>query len=543
MHQTSFVVAIALSLTSMVVAQGLPPVPVPAGNPITQSKVMLGKALFFEEQMSATHTVACATCHDLVRGGGSDVRAAGPGSVHPGLDGQFGTRDDIVGSRGVPGKLADGHYRATAFGLADQVTGRRSMPVINAAYVVSAFWDGRASSTFRDPLTQAVLLNGNAALESQAAGPPMSDVEMGHFGQAWSDVVARLSRAQPLLLATNIAAPLLQFIAGRSYADLFALAFGSPDITPARIAMAIATYERTLLSDQSPWDDFQRGVPNALTPQQDRGRQLFFNGQTECSDCHGGALLSVNQFFYTGVAPQNEDLGRFTVTNNNADRGRMRAPTLRNVALRAPFFHNGSARTLREVVDFYARGGNFNANNRDGRIRGFGMSSTDRDALAAFLGAFTDPRVAAGQPPFDRPTLYAESNRGAAPYGHATIGSGGFTPGLIAIEPPHVGHATFALGLDRAYGGAAALLVLDATPNLAGQSLFGADVFLSLSSSAIYLATPTAGAGAGQGSASHVLSIPANIDLRGASLYAQWFVIDPGVSGLAATAAVGLTIL
>lgn len=542
MQQTTLHAGLLLALASAAVAQGLPPLPVPAGNPITPNKALLGKALFFEEQVSATHTVACATCHDLARGGGSDHRAAGAGSVHPGPDAVFGTRDDIVGSRGVPGKEADGRYRATAFGLADQVTGRRSMPVINAAYAQSAFWDGRASGVFVDPVTQTPVLNGNAALESQAAGPPMSDVEMGHFGQSWSDVVARLTRAEPLALATNVPTALAQFVAGRSYADLFQQAFGSPGITPARIAMAIATYERTLISDQSPWDDFQRGVPNALTPQQDRGRQLFFNGQTECSDCHGGPLLAVNQFFYTGVTPQNEDLGRFAVTNNNADRGRMRAPTLRNVALRAPYFHNGSAATLRDVVDFYARGGNFNAQNRDPRIRGFGMNAADRDALVAFLGAFTDPRVAQGLPPFDRPTLYAETNRGATPYGRGTAGSGAIVPTLIAVEPPHVGHTTFALGMDHALGGAGALLVLDGAADLTGRALFGAQVYLALGSSAVLLPTTTAGTGAGRGTASHVLPIPAAAELRGAILYAQWFVADAGSSGLAATAPVALTI-
>lgn len=532
----------AFVLASALAAQGLPPPPVPAGNPITPDKILLGKALFFEEQMSATHAVACATCHDLGRGGGSDVRATGAGSVHPGLDGMLGTRDDIRGSRGVPGKEIDGRYRRTSFGLGEQVTARRSMPVINAAYAPQLFWDGRASATFRDPLTQAIVLNGNAALESQAVGPPMSDVEMGHFGQSWANVVARLIAAEPLALATNVPAPLAQFVAGRSYGALFQQAFGTPDITPSRIAMAIATYERTLISNQSPWDDFQRGVPGALTPQQDRGRQMFFNPQTACGACHGGPMLANNQFVYTGVTPPNEDLGRFLITNVDADRGRMRAPTLRNVALRAPYFHNGGARTLREVVDFYARGGDFNAPNRDPRIRGFNMSNADRDALVAFLGAFTDPRVAQGLPPFDRPQLWAETSRGIRGYGSATAGSGNVAPVMVAVEPPHRGHGTFALGLDRAYGGAAAALVLDAVSDPVGRALLGATVFLGLSPASLVLPASTAGSGIAQGTASHALPLPREPALRGANLHAQWLVAEPGRSALAATAAVTLTI-
>ena len=178
-----------------------------------------------------------------------------------------------------------------------------------------------------------------------------------------------------------------------------------------------------------------------------------------------------------------------------------------------------------------------------GRIRNLNLSGADRDAIVAFLGAFTDPRVVAGLSPFDRPTLYSETNQGAQHYGHGTAGSGNITPLLVAIEPPHLGHATFALGLDRSLGGAPALLILDGTANLAGQRLFGADVFVSLSAAAILLPVTTAGSGAGNGTASQVLPIPDVAALRRVQLYAQWFVVDQGVGGLAATDAVRLPIL
>jgi cytochrome c peroxidase len=301
------VLAVALTFAAHAAAQfggGLPPVPVPPGNPITPNKTLLGKALFFEEQVSATHTVACATCHGIRTGGGSDPRSLFPGSTHPGVDGLFGTRDDIRGSRGVIGKEPSGPYRATPFfGLAEQVTGRRAMTVVNAAFVPEAFWDGRARNAFVDPLTQAVVLPDRAALESQAVGPPLNTVEMAHFGQTWSDVVDRLTGATPLALASNVPAALAQFVANRGYPELFGMAFGTPDITPVRIAMAIATYERTLLAGQSPFDDFRAGNQNALTPQQQRGQQLFFSPQNACGQCHGGPLLTDNRFFYTGCSP------------------------------------------------------------------------------------------------------------------------------------------------------------------------------------------------------------------------------------------------
>ncbi len=526
-----------LILVSAASAQGgFPPVPVPAGNPMTPDKVLLGKALFFEEQVSSTNTVACATCHTLERGG-SDPRSELAGSVHPGLDGLRGTRDDIRGSRGVIANAVDGSLRATPnFGLAEQVTGRRGMPVINAAFAPLLFWDGRASNVFRDPSTNAIVLTDNAALESQAVGPPVNDVEMAHLAATWSDVVANVTAARPLALASNIPAALAQFVAGRTYPQLFNQVFGTPAITPARIAMAIATYERTLVSNQSPFDQ------GTMTPQQQRGQQLFFNNVNECSDCHGGPLFASPAFRYTGVTPQNEDLGRFLVTNANQDRGRMRAPTLRNVELRAPFFHNGSARTLRDVVDFYARGGDFNAANRDGRIRPLGLSTADRDALVAFLQALTDPRVRNNQPPFDRPTLFSESTRVPSEYGGGTAGGGNIVPAMVANEPPHIGHGRFAIGLAQAAGGSPVALLLDVAANRTGTPVLGIMVHVAMSPAMVVIPDVVSGSGNGAGWTSSVLPVPPVPDLRGQSVFGQWIVGDVSTGSLAASRAVEFTI-
>ncbi|MCB1086957.1 MAG: cytochrome-c peroxidase, partial [Verrucomicrobiae bacterium] len=165
--------------------QPLNPPPVPAGNPITEAKANLGKALFWDEQLSATRTISCGSCHQP-ESGGSDPRSllGDPASTHPGADGIFGTADDVTGSPGVILNREDGTYdQDDFFGMTRQVTGRYTPSAINAGYASSLFWDGRATSTFRDPVTNAVILNAGAALESQAAGPPVSSVEMAHQGR------------------------------------------------------------------------------------------------------------------------------------------------------------------------------------------------------------------------------------------------------------------------------------------------------------------------------------------------------------------------
>jgi len=523
--------------------RGFPPVPVPPGNTITAEKVQLGKALFYEEQLSSTGTMACATCHVLERGG-SDPRSSAPDSIHPGRDGMFRTRDDIHGSRGVVGNERDGHYRATQyFSLGEQVTTRKAPSVINAAYARSLFWDGRASETFRDPLTNGVLLPDRGALESQSVAPPMSDVEMAHFGQSWSDVVGRLRNAKPLALAASVPASLAAFLGNRSYPELFRLAFGTSDITPARFAMAVATYERTLISNGSRVDDFLRGNQNALTPQERRGHDLFTSRRTDCVACHGGPLQTDDRFHYTGVTAQGDDLGRFNVTHDPRDRGAMRTPSVRNVGLRAPYFHDGSARTLRDVVDFYDRGGDFGAPNKDRRIRPLRLSRDEKDALVAFLQAFTDPRVAAGQAPFDRPTLYSQSPRVPRHYGAGTAGSLNIVPAFIAHEPASLGNTAMTLGIDRGHGGSPALLALDVRPSVPGVNLLGVRVHLGLSGALTVLpAIVLHGNGPGAGWGSLVLAIPNQPVLRGATVYAQWLTLDTGLRAYAATDAVALTL-
>ncbi len=535
-------VACATTLTATARAQGLPPPPVPPGNPITAAKINLGKALFWDEQMSATRTLACGSCHDFGHGG-SDPRTSSA-TAHPGPDGVAGTADDVFGSPGTSRVLADGAYDPAAFfRLAPQVTDRKAPSVINAAYVPQLFWDGRAGPVFRDPLTNLIVLPGGAALESQVLEPPVSDVEMSHVGADWNDVAARIAGSTPLRLSPAIGAQMTTFLAGRSYPQIFQEAFGTPDVTPVRIAMAIATYERVLVSNQAPLDQFLAGNPQALTPQENAGRQVF-NGQGRCVTCHFGPRLTGDGFRYIGVRPQDDDLGRFLVTNIPGDRGRMKVPSLRNVELRAPYFHTGRFATLEEVVDFYDRGGDFRGPNQDPIIDPLNLSAQQRANLLAFLRRpLTDPRVANQQAPFDHPALNQSSARVPQTFGHGTAGAGGFVPHIVATEPPYVGSPRLTVALDGASAGRVSILAFGEVSVPNGVFFQGMTTYLDFNTPLVLRRLgPLAGTGQGGGYGSGSIAIPNDPLLVGRTFYAQAYVIDPTSAGrCAATEAVAMT--
>ncbi len=523
------VALLANSLISSATAQGpgpLPPPPVPPGNPITTAKVNLGKALFWDEQMSSTNTTACGSCH-VFEHGGSDPRTSSA-NPNPGADGLFGGADDVFGSPGVPRTDATGAYvLSTIYRLRTQVTGRKSPSVINAAYVPTTFWDGRANPTFLDPLTQQVVLPGGASLESQIVEPPVSDVEMGHVGTNWNDVAAKIAAVTPLRLSPAIPAQLSTWIAGRGYPELFQEAFGSPDVTGARIAMAIATYERVLVSNQAPFDQLLAGNPQALTPQENAGFQIF-NTQGRCNICHAGPRLTNDSFRYIGVRPQNDDLGRFVVTGNNADRGRMKVPSLRNVELRAPYFHTGRFGTLEEIVAFYNRGGDFNAPNKDPNILPLGLSPQQQANLVAFLRRpLTDPRVTNQQAPFDHPALNQSSARVPQLFGVGTAGTDGFVPNLVAVEPPFVGNPRFTVALDGACAGKKTILAFSETSVPGGVLFNGMRTYLDFGGPLLVRRLgPLPGAGPGLGFGSGTIAIPNDPLLIGRPFYAQAYVFD-----------------
>ncbi|PYS69972.1 MAG: hypothetical protein DMF73_13745, partial [Acidobacteria bacterium] len=496
----------------------LSPPPQPVGNPVTATKAYLGKTLFWDEQLSSTRTVACGTCH-FASNGGSDSRAivGNTRSRNPGADGVFGTADDVFASPGVISNNSDGTYTLSpVYGFHEQVTGRKSRSYIDAGFSPVLFWDGRASVTFTDPIGGAVVLPIGGALESQVLGPPVSSTEMATANRTWVDVASRVANSSPLALSPSVPAGLRDWLGGRSYPELFQEAFGSSEVTPVRIAEAIATFERTLYSDRTAFDlSVQQITP--LGAAETRGQGIFSTA---------GSLFSDNAFHNIGVRPQTEDTGRFQVTGNANNIGEFRTPSLRNVGLRGPYFHDGHFQTLEEVVAFYNRGGDFDAPNiNHNLIRPLGLSPQQQSDLVAFLrNALSDPRVVAGTAPFDRPTLYSESNRVPQITGSGTQGAGGNIPQATAIEPPLVGNPSFTLAVSNALGGAQAVLVIDSNDPGTGPSIPATASFARIS-------LTLSGSGAGQGFGSASLLVPANSVLVGSTFFGRWFVKDASAAG------------
>jgi len=499
----------------------LEPPPEPLGNPVTGAKVYLGKALFWDEQLSSTRTTACGTCH-IPHTGTADPRSAAGGraNTHPGFDEVFGTDDDIVGSQGVPQNRSDGSYVwAEHFGLKPQVTPRKAPSAIDAAYTDEGlFWDGRAEDLFVDPETGEPVFEDAApfesqALEVQALMPLVSTVEMGSVDGDLHSVANRVAASQPLALAPSMPPALRRWIDGRGYPALFEEAFGTPEVTPVRIAMAIASYERTLFSDQSRIDLFTSEIlpePAPITQARELFRTKF------CDQCHRGGLFGDNRFRFVGVRPDSEDIGRAEVTGRALDRGRFRTAGLRNVALRAPYFHNGSRNTLEEVVDFYNRGGDFDSPNKDRNfVRPLGLTDQERAAFVTFLHALTDSRVAQEAAPlFDRPLLYSESAR--APQ---TLSEDSPLE-VVALEPPMLGNPSFTVGVSGGAPGVEAVLVIDRSDP--GREAIPAEGSFARRS----IRLEGAPDGTGYGSVS--LAIPADPGLEGVTLFGRWYVREGG---------------
>ena len=416
---------LTVEYTTGVVYTGLDPVPEPVENPITEPKRILGKILFWDEQLSSDNTIACGSCH-IPSAGGTDPRAG----AHPGADGLFSTADDVIGSPGIVSLSSPTTpINDPVFGLNPQVTPRAAPTAIGAMYTPAHFWDGRATSQFIDPEDGVtVVIASGGALESQAVGPILSTVEMAHTGRTWADVKTKLQSVTPLALASgNVPADMSAAIVGNDYPALFAAAFGDNTITAARIGMAIATYERTLLPDQSPWDLYIAGDTGAMTTQQIAGWDSLTTsgGGQRCLSCHTPPTFSDDDFHNIGLRPASEDLGRENITGDPADRGRFKTPTLRNSGLRKQMMHVGWITDTSDAIDFYNAGTadvtsthtQFTADQTP--LPGSGNSYTtaqltptneaNQNDIAEFLdNGLTDPRVTNETFPFDRPTLRSE---------------------------------------------------------------------------------------------------------------------------------------
>lgn len=201
-----------------------------------------------------------------------------------------------------------------ATGVEAQKGGRNSPTIINSAYGNLQFWDGRSKS-----------------LEDQAMGPVLNPIEMKMTAV---DVVKKLNAIE-------------------GYQKQFQQVFGT-DVNADGIAKAIAAYERTVLSGDAPYDKFKAGDKAALSEAAARGMKLFF-GKANCSACHAGASFTDNGFHNIGVPGTDE--GRVAINKSAGDKGAFKTPTLREIARTAPYMHNGSMKTLEEVVVHYNQGG------------------------------------------------------------------------------------------------------------------------------------------------------------------------------------------
>ena len=411
-------------LMQIAAAQLVTAPPMSPENPVTEEKRVLGKILFWDEQLSSDDTVACGTCH-IPAAGGADPRL----SDHPGPDGLFGTADDTIGSAGIVHRdTSNEPVIDSVFGVDRQVTGRVSPTMLMSMYAEDVFWDGRARSAFPDPLdsTNTVIASGGA-LESQAVGPILSNVEMAHDGRTWADVTNKLAVVTPLVRAAKIPADMASALEQNpTYPELFASAFGDTAITPIRIGMAIATYERTLVPNETPWDRFMAGDTTAMTADQIQG-WTDFSEQTVCDNCHVIPQFTDHQFYNIGLRPASEDIGRQAVTQLGEDFGSFKTPSLRNVGLRKAQMHVGWITNAQDAADFYnaesavTRHTQFTENQSgiptqnpgnfvDYSTLSFFVPSPARQAAVVdFLeNALTDPRVAAEEFPFDRPALGSE---------------------------------------------------------------------------------------------------------------------------------------
>jgi cytochrome c peroxidase len=247
----------------------------------------------------------------------------------------------------------------TDTGIGKQVGGRNSGTIVNSAYMTFQFWDGRAGS-----------------LEEQALGPIHNPIEMG---ETLTNVVRQLN-----------AIP--------GYRQMFQEVFGS-EATSDGIAKAIAAFERTIVSGPSPYSRYLAGEKQAMSPAAIRGMKLF-KGKGHCMACHSGPTFSDQGFHNLGVGMKVEkpNPGRQEVTRDPKDFGRYKTPLLLNVAVTAPYLHDGSEKTLLDVMKFYNRGGVPNAN-LDPQMLPLNLTDREMRDLVAFMDALTGTFPVVGAPP------------------------------------------------------------------------------------------------------------------------------------------------
>jgi cytochrome c peroxidase len=334
---------------------GLPPVPIPEDNPVTREKVQLGRKLFFDRRLSLNETMSCGMCH-------------------------------------IPEHGFTNNELATAVGIEGRTVRRNAPTIYNAAYFSNIFHDGR-----------------EIRLEYQIWTPMLAFNEMANPSIGY--VVEKVRRLP-------------------DYNGLFESAFAGCRAGIETIGMAIASYERMIVSGNSPFDQWYFGKNDEVISESAKQGFRLFRGKVGCAACHtiqdGYALFTDDAFHNTGLGwqaseiaepaeipvqlapgikvavpsqviksvgePPPSDLGRYEVTQNPVDRWRYKTPSLRNVALTAPYMHNGVFGTLKEVVTFYNNGGIPNPQ-LDPLIHSLGLTPAEIGHIVAFLGSLTGDSV------------------------------------------------------------------------------------------------------------------------------------------------------
>lgn len=328
-------------------AVGKSAIVIPSDNPLTRAKVELGRQLYFDTRLCADDTVSCASCHAPDQGYAANT--------------------------------------PTGVGIGGQKGGRNSPASYNRILSSLQFWDGRAAS-----------------LEAQAVGPIANPIEMGNTHEA---AVATLKKIE-------------------GYRLQFAAIF-KDGVTIDNVGRALAAFERTIVTNPSPADYYEpllafntrfpdevadlkafeaddpdnyaryKKIKDAsdahpISESAKRGRDLFFSNKASCTACHVGANFTDEKYHNLGVGmmASKPDLGRFEITKDPKDKGAFKTPTIRNVALTPPYMHDGSQKTLEEVVEWYDIGGHPNPNLSD-KIKKLNLTKQEKADLVAYMKALT----------------------------------------------------------------------------------------------------------------------------------------------------------
>ncbi len=322
-------------------------------NPLTRAKIELGRQLYFDTRLSADNTISCASCHSP----------------------------------------DEGFARSTQFGVGIKgQTGNRNSPVSSNRILSDAqFWDGRAAS-----------------LEDQAVGPIQNPIEMGNTHEKAVETIKGIE----------------------GYRLQFEAVFGAEGVTIGNVGKAIASFERVVVSGPSPADYYEALIPflknyskedladlktddpdlftkydaakkaseaHPISESAIRGREIFFTEKGNCTACHVGANFSDEKYHNLGVGMDKPepDLGRFAVSKDEKDKGAFKTPTIRNIAQSGPYMHDGTQKTLEEVVEWYAKGGHPNPHLSD-KIKKLELNDQDKKDLVEFMKACTGefPKIA-----------------------------------------------------------------------------------------------------------------------------------------------------